>query len=347
MKVAIDISPTIVNHKVRGIGSYTYNLQQELESANSPVDFEFFKDPSSPPKADIVHYPYFDLFFHTLPIKRKATRVVTIHDVIPLVFPKYFEVGPKGYINFFLQKLALRNVDAVICDSKTSKADITNKLNYPDKKIFVVYLAAAKQFKKVNNSKILEKVSHKYNLPKKFALYVGDVNWNKNIHNLLEAVKISKISLVMVGQASKDESSPQGREITSSIKKLKIESYVLRTGFVSQDELIAIYNLTSVAVLPSYYEGFGLPLVESMACGTPVVCSNNSSLAEIGPPYVTFCDPDSPADIAKKIDDVVNLPTKDKDELSKKLVSHASKFTWQKVAGQTIEVYKKLQSLQK
>ena len=101
MRVAVDISPIRSGHKVRGIGSYTKNLIEEFKKGKEDIEFEFFESSASPPPVDIVHYPYFDLFFHTLPIKKKNSRVVTIHDVIPLVFPDYFPVGVKGYLSFF------------------------------------------------------------------------------------------------------------------------------------------------------------------------------------------------------------------------------------------------------
>src|SRR4030042_5025192 len=124
MRVALDINPTITGHKLRGIGVYTQRLKEEFHKGNWPAEFEFFEDPDSPPPADVIHHPYFDLFFHTLAHNEPSGRVVTIHDVIPLVFPTYFPAGIRGYLNLFFQKKALKNVDAVICDSQTSKEDV-------------------------------------------------------------------------------------------------------------------------------------------------------------------------------------------------------------------------------
>ena len=340
MKVAIDISPAKTDHKVRGIGSYTRSLIGEFQQGNWPVEFEFFETPNSPPPADVVHYPYFDLFFHSLPIKKSTGRVVTIHDVIPLVFPDYFPVGIKGYINLFFQKKALKNVDAIICDSQTSKKDIVSKLSFPQDKIHVIYLAAGSNFNPITDENTLFSVSKKYNLPKKFVLYVGDVNWNKNILNLLEAVKIAKVKLVMVGKALTDDSLAQVKEINQIIKKLGLQKQVIKTGYVSENDLISIYNLASLTILPSFYEGFGLPVLESMACSTPVVCSNVASLSEITDNSAIFCDPADPNNIARNITRVLNLSKKQRQNLSQKLVKHASKFSWQKVARQTINVYK-------
>ncbi len=324
MRVAVDISPIKTGHGVRGIGSYTEKLTREFKKGNWSVEFEFFEDPTSPPPADLIHYPYFDLFFRTLHSKKICGRVVTIHDLIPLVFPSYFPSGLKGYINLFFQKRALKNVDAIICDSQTSKNDIISKLTVPEGKIHVVYLAAGDNFKPLNNPKFLSEVSKKYNLPKRFILYVGDVNWNKNIPNLLEAVKIAKINLVMVGKALTDQSLKETKEINRLIKKLKIENKIMKTGYVPEEALVAIYNLASLTVLPSFYEGFGLPVLESMACGTPVVCSKVASLAEIAGFVAVFSDPSNPNDIARKITSVLDSKVTQRGELSKRLIKHAS-----------------------
>lgn len=343
MKVAVDISPLKTGHSVRGIGTYTKSLVQEFKKGNWPVDFNFFENPSTPPpEVDIIHYPYFDLFFRTLPLKKSIGRVVTIHDVIPLVFPQHFPSGLKGYINLFFQKKALKNTNFVICDSQTSKIDIAEKLSYPKEKIKVIHLAPGKNFKKITDQKKLNVVKKKYKIPDEFVLYVGDVNWNKNILNLIEAIKISKVNLVAVGEALCDSEIIQTRELEKLIKSLNLEQKITRTGYVPEEDLVAIYNLAKLTVLPSFYEGFGLPVLESMACGTPVICSNNSSLSEIVKEEAFFIDPSNQSDIAQKIQDVLNLPIKEKQSLSQRLNDHAAKFTWHKVAQETVKVYQSL-----
>src|SRR3989344_5416680 len=273
MRIAIDISPLKTGHESRGIGAYTKNLVEEFKSEKWDFDFVFFDGKNYPTDVDLVHYSYFDLYYRTLPLRRDKVRIVTIHDVIPLVFPQHYPVGIKGRINFFFQKIALKNVDAIICDSKTSKEDTANKLSFPKSKIHVVYLAASSSFKKIDDQKFLNEVSSKYKLPKKFVLYVGDVNWHKNIENMLKAVKISNIDLVMVGKALVDSRLPESRKINDLIKKLKLDNQIVKIGFIEERDLTAIYNLAKVTLLPSYYEGFGLPVLESMAFGNPGVAS--------------------------------------------------------------------------
>src|SRR3990167_1526686 len=223
VKVAIDTSPLISGHESRGIGAYTKNLVEEFKSGKWDFDFVFFENGNYPSDVDLVHYPYFDLYFKTLPLKAEKPRIVTIHDVIPLVFPEHYPIGIRGRVNLFFQKIALKNVDAVICDSRTSKEDIANKLSFPKNKIHIVYLAVSSSFKKIDDQKFLNEVSNKYKLPKDFALYVGDVNWHKNFENMLKATKISNIDLVMVGKALADDNILQTREINSLIWKLGLD----------------------------------------------------------------------------------------------------------------------------
>lgn len=339
-KVAIDASPTKSGHSARGIGSYTRQLLNQFKKGKWPTEFEFFTDPATPPPADLVHYPYFDLFFHTLPGKKSVARGVTIHDVIPLVFPRYFPAGIRGYINLFFQKRALANTDFIICDSGASKKDIIDKLQISDEKIYVICLAAGENFKKLENKALLENVRKKFHLPKEFALYVGDVNWNKNVEGLLTAIFKVRIPAVLVGQAITDQNLEPVGKINKLIARLNLEDKITKTGFVAEDDLIALYNLAALTVLPSFYEGFGLPVLESMACGTPVVCSNAGSLSEIAGPAI-ICDPADPADIASKIGQVLNLTKPKRDQVVRKSQDHSAKFTWQKTAQQTVNIYMK------
>src|SRR3989344_2715226 len=140
MKIALDISPIKTGHKVRGIGSYTEKLAEELQKHKDQVELELFENPKSPPPADTIHYPYFDLFSHTLPIRTNKSRVVTIHDVI--------------------------------CDSESSRSDIISKLSYPKEKIHVIYLAPGSNFQRIEDSKYLSDVTKRFKLPKTFILYV-------------------------------------------------------------------------------------------------------------------------------------------------------------------------------
>ncbi|MBU3956778.1 glycosyltransferase family 4 protein [Patescibacteria group bacterium] len=344
MKVAIDISPLKSAHQFRGIGAYTKNLVKALQSFKR-ADFELVlvEEGEIPQDCDLIHYSYFDLFFMTLPLMRKKKTVVTIHDTTPLVFPEHYPPGIKGKLKFRAQKLALRTASGVITDSKNSKKDITKYLDYSKEKIHVVYLAAADIFKPITSHQSLVTVKQKYHLPSKFVLYVGDVNYNKNIRGLVKACEKAKIPLVIVGKQAVerkiDRSHPENRDLVWLQDYCK--SSIILTGFVPDKDLVVLYNLATVYCQPSFYEGFGLPVLEAMACGTPVVTSKKASLPEIAGKAAVFVDPYDINDIANGL--TVVIEDEDlREDLIEKGLKQAKKFSWEKVANETYKVYQEI-----
>lgn len=286
IKVFFDSRPLKTGHSVRGIGSYTKNLLEALAENENIALVENWVE------AEVVHYPYFDLFFNTLKLLDKPI-VVTIYDVIPLVYPEHYLPGIRGELRFLLQKRKLKNADAVITISETSKKDIARLLDVDHEKIFPIHLAPAKQFKKIAGTTLLRRSVVKYNLPRRFVLYVGDVNYNKNITGLIRAfslLNLPSFKLVLTGKAFKDD-IPETREILGLLKELNLEDKVIITGFVPEEDLVSFYNLATLYCQPSFYEGFGLPVLEAMACGTPVVASRTQSLVEIAEDFALFFDP--------------------------------------------------------
>ena len=257
-----------------------------------------------------------------------------------MIFPEHFPPGIRGNLKFQIQKFSLKNTKAIITDSENSKKDLFKYLNYPKNKIHVVPLAPAEEFKelKIENYKL--KIKQKYQLPEKFILYVGDVNYNKNIPGLIKALSglKEKMSLVLVGKAFKDENLKETREILQLINSLKLEKKVLRLGWIPDKDLVAVYNLASVYCQPSFYEGFGLPVLEAMACGCPVVAAKTSSLSEICGSAAVMVDPNDINDMIRGLGEAINK----REELIKKGLLQAKKFSWQKTAQQTYEVYQKV-----
>lgn len=353
MKVAINTIPLQSAHKNRGIGYYTYNLIDSLKK-DQTIRIQTFKNLSEVKDADIVHYPWFDLFFHTLPIHKIAPTVVTIHDVIPLIFKENYPIGIRGRINFFLQQLALRNCPIFITDSETSKKDIIKFLKIKEEKIKVIYLAADGNFKPISeNARLL--IKRKYSLPDRFLLYTGDVNWVKNLPFLIEGFKKLKmdasfpdIKLVLIGGVFLKRVENIDHPELNSLKKvnklindLQLEKDVYRLGQVDLKDLVGIYNLATVYVQPSFYEGFGLPLVEAMSCGTPAVCSRGGSLPEIGGNGVIYFNPKDTNQLVAILKEVL----KDKSlqaKLSKLGLKQANKYSWKETAAKTIEIYQSI-----
>lgn len=346
MKVGIDVSPLKTSHKFRGIGSYTKSLVDALQLFKVPnFSIELIEKGGVPVDCDLVHYPYFDLFQTTLPLIKKKKSIVTIHDVIPLVFPKNYPPGLRGKIKFSIQKLSLRGVKAVICDSKNSKKDIFKYLKYPKERIFVVYLAPEEIFKPIKSTILLRRIIVKYGLPRGFVLYVGDVNYNKNLLSLAKACKEIKIPLVIAGkqaaQKEFDQSHIENQPLVQLIKLYGTDPEVIRLGFVPEKDLVIIYNLATVYCQPSFYEGFGLPVLEAMVCGTPVVASNQSSLPEVTGKAAILVDPYDIKEMTTKLKKVIGSRDLQK-ELSQQGLIQAKKFSWEKVARETYEVYQKV-----
>jgi len=348
-KIAIDSGSLKSGHAVRGVGVYTRELTRELKKLRTKeikievVDFE--KVDLS--RYDLVHYPYFHPYFLTLPLSKPTKTVVTIHDLIPLIYPKHYPPGIRGMFKFKLQKYLIKRVDGIITPSETSKKDIVRFLGIPQEKIKVIYEAPKEIFKILDTSdQMLDKIEKKYKLPKKFVLYVGDVNFNKNILGLAKACKIAKVALVIVGKQAADEevdlSHPENRSFAELLKKYGDDPKIKRYGFVPDKELVAIYNLASVYCQPSFYEGFGLSVLEAMACGTPVVAAKTQALVEItqdsAGQAALFADPKNPKDIAKMLKEVMGN-SKTKEELIEKGLERAKEFSWTKAAKYTIEYY--------
>lgn len=353
MKIAINIIPLNSAHKERGIGYYTQNLLSILEKDKS-VTVQPFTKISEVLDSDIIHYPWFDFFFHTLPVKRPAPTIVTIHDVIPLIFKNKYPSGIKGRINFFLQKLSLNGCKAIITDSETSKQDIVKYLKIKEQKVNVIPLAADDSFKVLGEIKLIL-TKRKYKLPDRFILYVGDANWVKNLPFLIKGFKkiaddseFSDVKLIMVGgvflKKIDDINHPELeslKKVNHLIKELKLESNLIRVGNIEKEDLVGFYNLATVYVQPSFYEGFGLPVLQALSCGTPVVSSNGGSLKEVGGEVVIYFDPLNLNAFVTVLKEVIQNKSL-QDKLSKLGLKQAQKFSWAKTTYETKLVYQKI-----
>jgi glycosyltransferase involved in cell wall biosynthesis len=348
MKVGISSYPLKSAHKHRGIGVYTRNLIESLKK-DGRVEVVEFEDLSKIEGVDLIHLTWFDLFFKTLPIKQKIPTIVTVHDVMPLVYPKQTPVGLKGKFNFYLQKRALKNCKLVITPSEASKKDVIKYLKIPKEKVKVIYEDVADDFKQISDSsKLLAK--KKYNLPDSFLLYVGDANFVKNLPFLLKgfeeikkSVEFKDLKLVLVGNVFlKNVENSDHPELQSlkEVNKLisKLSSEIIRPGQIETSDLVAFYNLANAYVQPSLYEGFGLPVLEAMRCGTPIISSNAGSLKEVGGEAAVYFDPTN----LNQFIDVTEQVLRDKsfrNKLSLLSLKQAEKFSWERVADETIKTY--------
>ena len=358
MNVAIDVSPIegkgSLHHRVRGTGSYVKSLKESLLKYYPNDKYTFFTRGQTlpagrqelPKDVDLIHYPYFEPFFLTLPFSSKTPFIVTVHDLTPLVFPKYFPAGLRGSLKWKIQRTNLKKAKRIITDSISSKNDIIKYAGIPEDRIEVIYLAAGEELKVIHNSEfIIHNLRKKFHLPEKFALYVGDVTWNKNLPRLIEACLKANIPLVLTGEAFMssdfDRKNPWNQDLAIVQEISKENKNIIRIGFVSDDDLTSLYNMAAVFVMPSLYEGFGLPILEAMSCGCPVITSKEGSLPEVAGNAAFYVDAYSIDSISEGIIKVFSNADLRK-ELSEKGIKQAQKFSWKKTAEKTIKVYEKV-----
>lgn len=341
MKIALDISDLNPLNKTRGVGVYAKNLYEALKKYTE-LDVKLVEEKTDE-KFDLVHYPYFDLFARTLKVKSEVKILVTIHDVTPLFFPKAYPPGVRGSFKHFLQKQTLKKVDGVITDSEASKKDIVKYLKYSSEKVFPVYLAQSDKFKVITDKDKKRKVKEKYNLPEKFAVFVGNVNFNKNLLNQTQACIEAGLDFCLIGSSFEKKENLDHPELESYkhfLEKYEKNPLVHILGFVEDDDLVAILNLAAVSMFASTYEGFGLPILEAQACGIPVITSNVSSTPEVAGDGAILVDPENVKEIKVAIDSILN-----NDKLRKEMIDKGFKnlkrFSWEKTAKETASIYEK------
>lgn len=266
-------------------------------------------------------------------IKAKKT-VTSVHD---FSFILHKDFHPKERIKYFeenfFQNIYRSNI--IITGSEFSKQEILDRLDFKEENVRVIYHGVRHDvFKKIDDIKL------NFDLPKKFIFSVGSIEPRKNLigllgayNNLNDEIK-QEYKLVIAGFKGWEN-----KEIMQIIEKNK--EFITYLGYISDEELAGVYNKASCFVYPSFYEGFGLPPLEAMACGTPVICSNVSSLPEVGGEAVVYCDPYSVEDIKNKIESVL-LDENLQKELSLKGLEQAQKFTWEKSAQEHIKIFNEL-----
>ncbi len=346
VKIAIDVSPLYDGNAVRGIGYFTSQLipalQKELKDDPQYKNWQLdlisqsgFQNQSY----DLIHHPFFDLFKKTLKITSTPT-IVTVYDLIPRQFRKHFPVGLKGELNWLYQKHHLKKTELIITCSHYSKFVINNLTNYPTDRIYVTPGAADSSFCPINDKNKLAKISQKYHLPSKFILFVGDINWNKNIPNLVKACFKLNYPLVIVGSAAVQKNVPN-HPWTTDLRWLQSQTknpLLTLTGFVANTDLPAIFNLATIYCQPSYTEGFGLPLVQAMASACPTVFSQETSLPEVSDYSGLMFNPYNPKSLAHALKKLWH-DQKLRQTFIKKGLARAKHFSWHLTARQTLAVY--------
>src|SRR5579872_5901849 len=336
INIAIDLSPLYdPHHSVRGSGFYLKNLKDSIEKYSKEYSFTFFTQTQKiPNNVSLVHFPYFEPFFLTLKLPSRVKSVVTVHDLTPLIFPNNFPSGIKGHLKWHLQKKRLRKVSHIITDSNSSKNDIASLCSISKDKISVVYLAASEDFKVFKDTSWKKELLKKYSLPDKFLLYVGDATWNKNLPILVSSAIELNLPLVMIGKAlsqSNDSKNGWNKDLVYVQSMAKQSNQIRILGFVENEELTKFYNIATALVMPSKYEGFGLPILEAMQSGCPVITTREGSIPEVAGNAAEYADANSKESLKETIKKVYDSHSLQR-ELSQKGMKQSKQFSWKKTA---------------
>jgi glycosyltransferase involved in cell wall biosynthesis len=372
MRICLDVSPTAQKHA--GLGRYAGEVARAL-APKEGIDLSLFYNRQGnarlpdylghlPHKtvnignkpwrmlvwlSQLGHWPLDNTFGaaeifhatnHLLAHFRRARTVYTLHDLIFLRYPEYHLPYNRWYLTLTMP-LYLKAADMIVTPSACTRQDAIKFYGLPESKIKVIYEAPAPTFKLLTTPTDLDRVRQTYRLPSQFILHVATIEPRKNLSRLLEAFKPlladwPDLKLVLVGKKGWLYES-----FFERIQALGLTECVIFPGYVEEADLPAFYQLAEVFAFPSLYEGFGLGPLEAMACGTPVVSSNSSSLPEVVGEAGLLVDPTDTAALSQTLRRVLSDPELRADLAQRGLVQ-AQKFSWAKAANELEEVYRGL-----
>lgn len=287
-------------------------------------------------KTNVYHSPYY-----LMPYRLSVPVLLTIYDLIPLLYPAY--VSFKARLLFkWATALALRTAQQITTISEATRRDLLATYAVPPGKAITIPLAADPMFQPQPSHQIAA-LKTKLNLPEQYLLYVGSNKPHKNLVRLIEAwaivnrqLSIANCQLVIAGVW--DHRYPEARQ---RVEALGAGQQIQFLGSIAESDLPALYSGALAFVFPSEYEGFGLPVLEAMACGTPVACANTSSLPEVAGQAALFFEPTS---LDSMIETLKNLVSDDnlRADLRQRGIKRAKQFSWEQTAQETLRLYRNL-----
>jgi glycosyltransferase involved in cell wall biosynthesis len=281
-------------------------------------------------KADIFIFTNFRMY----PTAFAKKRFTVIYDVAFKHHPEYIEANNLKFLNRRVPE-AINKSDKIITISEFTKNDLIKKYSVDPSKIIVAHCAV--NIENFKRTQLATSIKKKYNLPNDYLLYLGTIEPRKNIANLLRAYsKLPKnikdqYPLVLAGGGGWNDD-----EIKSEIEKVKKDSQIIQTGYVDEKDIPALYSGAELFLYPSHFEGFGMQILEAMACGTPVLTAKNSSLTEVGGGAAYYVDDKSVESIKNGIEKLLNEPSL-REDLIKKGKQQIKKFSWEKSAQKIID----------
>lgn len=274
-----------------------------------------------------------------LPIGIRKTGVksiVTIHDLIFLRHPEFYP-----YIDRKIYKIKFRyactNADRIIAVSECTKRDIIAYYKIPAEKIDVIYQGCNPIFATSYSQEEVNRIKHKYNLPEQFILNVGSIEARKNLLLIVKAMKqvASNVKLVAIGK-----STLYTQMVNEYIQQNNLQDRVIIRSDISNEDLPKIYQAATIFAYPSFYEGFGIPIIEALSAGVPVIAAKGSCLEEAGGEHSIYVDPNDEKEVAEKINLLLNNPTL-RHEISLKGKQYVTRFSEENQANELLAVYKK------
>jgi glycosyltransferase involved in cell wall biosynthesis len=257
---------------------------------------------------------------------------MTIHDLNHLKFPEYYSRFHKYYYKYIVKTSALK-CEKILTVSNFSKSEIVEWLQCDKDKVVVTYNGVDDKFKVIDDKDELDRVKQKYDLPDKFVLYIGNLKPHKNVETLVKAMKDVDNDIKLIINGKPNES------LTKIMNELNINNRIQFIGYVEDDDLPIMYNFAKIFVFPSLYEGFGLPPLEAMKCGCPVISTKTSSLPEVVGKEGMLISPH----ITKEWSNGIGLVLNDKILYSNMKACgliQANKFTWEETIKKTLNVYR-------
>ena len=287
-------------------------------------------------QADLLHVPYW-----ASPLISRIPAVVTIHDLIPMLMPAYGG-GRLGRLYIRLVALSARRAAHVLTDSYASRQDIVAHLSIPPQRIETIHLAASTRFQPVSDPQRLAQVRKKYALPPRYFLYLGGLDVRKNVPAILRAyaqLDLTDIELVIAGKLPARDTpfTPHPQRIAG---ELGISERVYMTGWVDEKDKPALYSMATALVFPSHYEGFGLPPLEAMSCGTPAIVSDRSSLPEVVGAGGLHVDAENLNALSEAMQRLAT-DTRLYQELRTNALIQATRFSWRNTAQVTLAAYQR------
>jgi len=353
MRIAIDNQSTL--GRKTGIGLYTINLlkamrkvapQHEYITLNLKRSTELRTDQrlrwqqiqlpqlARAARADLLHIPGFDApKFKPFPV------VLTVHDLIGMLFPQNLPPIARFYWSKWLPK-SIRWADRILADSEQTRRDIVRLLSVPVDQITVIPLGVSPQFHPIQDTASLQTLRNTYQLPDKFVLFLGTLEPRKGIDTLIRSYSLiaDEVSqdLVIAGKKGWYTES-----LFDLVQHRKVKDRVHFIGYVTDDKLPALMSAADAFAFPSRYEGFGLPPLEAMACGTPVISTNISSLPEVIGDAGLLIPPDDINALAQALGEVLSTGTL-RDRLTALGIARVQRFTWDTTARKTVAVYEEM-----